>query len=160
MTDAQLKQKLTIYPKAGSQDSSALFANLYLGRTPVKREEPEPKPGAHGEIIARVNQALDYTLPAWTIASYEKNGMACPGAAVSPAPQRTAPPPPTTYAHLSELVPITQALTNAGLSKQERLAWLQEQGYSNPKQIPAAAIRELTTAAQAAAKAAGEVVNA
>jgi hypothetical protein len=78
----------------------------------------------------------------------------------------------TSYAHVSELAPITQALKEAGMQDvNECKAWLTKQGYGNPHQIPVAklqgllsaakALQPLTTAAEslrAATK--GELINA
>jgi hypothetical protein len=98
---------------------------------------------------------------------------------VQPLPSyKEVPEPPvppfvsvTSYAHVSELAPITQALKEAGMQDvNECKAWLTEQGYGNPHQIPVAKLQGLLSAAKAlqpllagaralAGATGGEVVN-
>jgi hypothetical protein len=99
---------------------------------------------------------------------------------VQPLPsfkEASEPPAPpfvsvTSYAHVSELAPITQALKEAGMQDvNECKAWLTKQGYGNPHQIPVAKLQGLLNAAKALkplaqaaeslrAATAGELVNA
>lgn len=67
--------------------------------------------------------------------------------AVSPQKPQAAKPP--SAAPPPDLAPITKVLTEKGLSQPQRKAWLQDQGYSSPGQIPLNAIPSLVSAAQA-----------
>jgi hypothetical protein len=122
------------------------------------------------EILATLKAILEAIKPE-EIAEPE---MVQPLPSYKQVPELPAPPfvSVTSYAHVSELAPITQALKKAGMQDvDECKAWLTEQGYGNPHQIPVARLQGLLNAAKALnplaqaaeslrAATAGELVNA
>lgn len=136
LSDEQLKQPVTIIPKAGDEEG-VMFAIVYSGGNPVRTENE----CHHSEFMQRVN----------TLAGWQPRLKPTEQASASPAPPAAV--VEAQYVKSEDLDDLLETLKKAGKTTQaSRRAWLRAQGVQKADAITPAKLLDLEQAANATCK--------